>query len=314
MSRILVTGANGFIGSHLCARLLHEGHEVASLTRTNSDLMRFDLLKIKPQRYSVASYCEGELKNIFTDFKPDLVFHLASNGIRRSQHIDIETLRMNVVSTAELVQTCVASQVKRIILMGSGFEYAPSDMPNDENQPLEPFSFYGATKAAAWQMGRFFSQHSTCEVVLARLFTTYGPTENIKRIYPYVMTMALKNEKIKMSSGEQIRDYLHVDEVVEALLVIAKTPGLNGQVINICSGEEISIRQIAELIVEEAQRTASILDLGALPTRANEPMYLVGDSRKLQNLGWRRKYTSREGIARTLNWYREYESVWEKLP
>ena len=312
--RVLVTGANGFVGAHLCRRLVDEGHDVLALVRPGARLLRLELLQLSSRvRAADFSAASTEIDAVLADFKPQQVFHLASQGIRRSQAVEAETLQANVMSTFRLLQSCAAAGVSRVVLMGSGFEYAVSDVASKEDAPLRPFSFYGVSKAAAWQVGEFFSRLGEMHVVLGRLFTVFGAMENTARIFPFVMTQLMRGQAVKLTSGRQVRDYLHVEDVIAAMLCVAER-AKNGQVVNVCSGRPVTIRLIAETIANVGGMEAALLNFGAVPDRPNEPKFLLGDNTKLRELGWKEKLDLRTGVERTLAWYREAQPYWEQLP
>lgn len=311
--RVAVTGANGFIGALLCARLVAAGHRVAAIHRTAANAVRLDVFAPEVERMRIDSFDAAPLHACLGTFLPDVLFHLAAAGIRDGRDVSPETVTTNVLGTLDVCRAAQEHAVRRVVCLGSGFEYASQGERVQESAPLEPFSMYGATKVAAWTLLKSLADSGTTEFVWARLFAAYGPGENIGRFLPLVTTRLLDRQDVQITSGTQIRDYLHVDDVVSALTLLMTAPGLAGRAVNVCSGEPISIAEMAELVCRAAAAPQGLLDLGAVPRRSEEPEHLVGDCSLLGSLGWSRERSIVAGIEATVEWYRQNRTLWHRL-
>jgi nucleoside-diphosphate-sugar epimerase len=168
-----------------------------------------------------------------------------------------------------------------------------------EEDPLFPVSLYGAAKACSHVYGAAFAKLRNIPFCTLRLFGVFGPGEASYRLIPYVISHLRRDTPVDLTGGEQLRDLLYVDDVVEALLLAAKSDALpSGSSYNICSGQGVSIRRVAEEVAEAMNKPKNLLRFGARPYRADEPMWLVGDNQRFRSVtGWLPRVTLRDGIG-----------------
>jgi UDP-glucose 4-epimerase len=290
--RVLVTGASGFLGAHLCVRLLEAGAEVHAVSRaarvSSNPCLRWwqaDLEALDVTR------------RLVSDVKPGLVFHLsgAINGAPDLALV-VPTFHSLVTSTVNLLTAVAEAPCQRVVLVGSLEE--PAEDPG-EACPTSP---YGAAKWAASAYGRMFRKLFDVPVAIARTHMTYGPGQPDWKLIPSTIQSLLRQEAPRLSSGRRQLDWIYVDDVVEGLLLTGCTPGLDTDV-ELGSGTLTSISEIVSRLVRlVAPSVDPVFD--ALPDRPRrrERAADVGVTRA--RLGWAPTLSLEEGLARTVSWYR----------
>lgn len=291
--RVLITGANGFIGSHLCARLRREGAEVHAVYRSRppegADHLRW-------WQADVSNL--AEVRKLFREIKPELVFHLASHvkGAPDLEHV-LPTFQCNLQSTVNLLVLGMESGCRRIVLTGSLAEPEPG---NGEAFPSAP---YAAAKWASSGYARMFHALYQTPVVIARVFMVYGPAQkDLTKLIPYVTLSSLQGKRPKITSGQRLVDWIYVSDVVDGFLSLAQTPGLEGATLDLGSGSLVSIREIVEQVTR-LTATGVDADFGALPNRPLEPTRMARVAETTEKTGWRPLTGLNEGLQRTVDWY-----------
>lgn len=299
----MVTGATGFVGSHLTAGLRRHGVDVTALIREGSDPWRLRALEVEveaDQRPVDLVESDVEALSRLVD-GADSVFHLAAAGVDPREDDPATLLATNVGAALNVLQAAVAARVRRVVLCGSCFEYG-SGLRVGEDAPLRPATEYGATKAAAWLVGRAFARRHPVEVTALRPFSVYGPLERADRLVPHVVACGLAGRAPQLTAGDQERDFVFVDDVVEALATAATAPAVDGEVFNVCTGTATSVRRLAEDVVARTGSSAPP-QFGRRPLRATDDGVLTGDPAKaLDRLGWVATTPLRDGLARTIDW------------
>lgn len=175
---VLVTGGTGFIGSHLVKRLVDDGASVYVLNPAKGGTIRLDLASVlKSVHIATGDICNRRaMMNLLKRCRPEIVYHLAGSGIRSNENNLSAIATVNILGATNLLESCTKYGVRRLVWMGSGFEYSKDiSQPIDENCLIEPASWYGATKAASWQLAGYFNRQTDMELVTLRLFSAYGP-------------------------------------------------------------------------------------------------------------------------------------------
>ena len=300
MNPILVTGATGFVGSHLVRTLVRQGFDVVSVfhkTGFEEDQRHFRLDLRDP----------AGLQKLFRQFHFSAIIHLAASGVSAEAENFEELVTINTLATAALARTALANGIERFLYVGSGFEYRPQAHAMDESTLLGAPNLYGASKAAGWMLLDTLRRMEGLPLVTFRPFSIYGPGENPSKLVPYTILQALNGEPIRLALGSQVRDYVFVEDVVEALRLGLTAPAAVGQVYNIGAGPN-EARSVCRLVEE-------ILSLMGAPQRLcwfdrasrsrRDPPYLVSDPTKAHiELGWRPRVALEEGLARTIAWYK----------
>jgi UDP-glucose 4-epimerase len=292
--RVLVTGGGGFIGSHLCRRLAHEGAEVHAVGRTEAT-------HLAPVAHiwtcDVAQ--QESLQELMRAVRPEVIFHLAS-AVTGDRELDQvwPTFHNNLVSTVNVLLEATKWGCDRIILTGS------MEVPRSDQADALPPSPYAAAKWASTVYARLFHALYGCPVVILRVFMVYGPhqTDRMKLI-PYVAQCFLDGIAPELSGGRRPVDWVYVDDVVEAHLEAVHAPGAVGKVLDIGSGNRVTIREVVERLAELTEAGVEPL-FGALPDRPLEEAPVADVEETQRVLGWRAATGLDEGLRRTLDWLR----------
>ena len=300
--RVFVTGASGFIGSHLVSVLLQAGCEVAILVKPESSLWRLQ------KHISHLRIIQGDLSTIddlspqLGKFQPEACMHLAwyaEPGMYLKSNQNIPCL----VNSLSLLNLLIEIGCKQVVMAGTCAEYDTDiGYPLTETSPTKPLTIYAASKLSLSILGQQMAADAHIRFAWARLFYLYGKTEDKRRMVPGVINTLLRNETFLATPGEQVRDYLHVEDVASALWFIAQNQ--QSGIFNVSSGEPITIRNLMESIGDILGKS-ELLRFGAVPYRDWEPMYICGDSSKLQNIGWRPQIKLREGLEEAVAWWQD---------
>jgi UDP-glucose 4-epimerase len=288
--KVLVTGASGFIGYHLCRHLIAHQAEVHGTSRSMSNTQ---VDGVQWWQCDVADY--PALEQIFLLVQPDFVFHLASEVTgSRDQQVVLPTMRSNLMSTVHLLSLATKHQCQRLVLAGSLEETL------DGTPPPSP---YAAAKAASTLYARMFFNLYHTPVVIARLFMVYGPAQrDTTKLIPYVIRTLLSSEVPKLSSGIRPVDWIYVDDVVDGLLKCAVMPGVEGKTIDLGSGELVTIREMVEML-RASVAPGAWLGFGELPDRPFERVSAANVAESWVLLSWQPQIPLAEGLRRTANYY-----------
>jgi nucleoside-diphosphate-sugar epimerase len=293
----LVTGASGFIGAHLVTRLLSEGSRVTVLARPSSGLPAEwrDRVRI----IACDDYSEGNLRRLL-DPPVETVFHLAAYGVKPS-HRDIdEMLRINVMLPAVLVRLSSDWQA-RMVMAGTFSEYRSPSTQNlvTEDSPLEQGKLYGSSKAAGGLMAGAIARSCGVGFRLLRLFKVYGAGEALHRLLPALVSGLGKGERVAISAGTQVLDFVYIDDVVDAMLrADAHCREKSGTATwNVATGRAHSVRAFAQCVTAAMNVDGSLLGFGAIDMRQDDEPWLVGSPDLLYSeLGWRPSIGLDEGV------------------
>jgi nucleoside-diphosphate-sugar epimerase len=291
--KVMVTGAAGFIGGHLCQALVTLGADVYGLDRPGT--FKADISGIKTRELDLRDY-EG-LKTFLVDIRPELVYHLASLVTAR-QELDLilPTLHNNLVSTVNLLLIMTELGCERLVVMGS------AEQPNNGI----PNSPYAATKAAMSLYAGMFFRIYDLPVVTIRQVMAYGPKQRPEKLIPYTILSLLRNQTPKLSSGKRIIDFIYVQDVVRGLLMTGIRSGINGKTIELGTGKGISIAELVNILVELSGSTTQ-LKFGSMPDRLGEEPLIANLAATRAILGWQPRWSLRDGLFETLNWYKEHK-------
>lgn len=298
----LVTGATGFIGSHLVRKLVAEGITTFCLVRSQSLTAKVKQQLAPACCLSLNSDSPDDWRQALNGIETDVVFHLASPGVLPTSQSPVLLVEENVRLISRLLAAVARWPVKQIIHAGSFSEYASASETLTEKTPLVPQTAYGASKAAAWLCGRALARQLGLPLTCLRLFHVYGPGESAGRLIPHLHERLSRGLPVPLTAGQQVRDLVFVSDVVEALVTAAERPAsCQPEVFNICSGLPVRVRQIGEAVARQLLAPQSLLRWGELPYRSGEPMQALGDNRRfIRATCWRPRVSLDEGIARTL--------------
>jgi len=303
--RIFITGGSGFIGSHLVARCLLEGARVAILHPKTHALWRLEDVKEKILVFEGSLTDQEKLRQIVHEFRPQVVLHLAALLSReRSLEASDELFNVHVNGTKLLVESLMEnSQLTRFVHMGTAEEYGRGEAPFRETQRELPVSPYSLTKLIATKIVEYAAREHGFPAVIVRPSVVYGPAQDFQMFVPSLIRSCLEKKDFDMTSGEQTRDFVFVEDLIEGMLIAAQAPLDKGEIINLGSGKEIPMKEVA-VAVNEMMGSPMRLRFGAIPLRDNEIMrYRLDVARAKARLAWEPKVDLKQGLTKTIDWY-----------
>jgi nucleoside-diphosphate-sugar epimerase len=291
--KILITGATGFIGSHLGERLCANGAEVHAVFR---DEFSQGIDRARWWRADLADF--DAVERLLNEVKPEVIFHLASHvSGNREPSLVIPTFRSNLASTVNLLVGARKIGCSRFILTGSLEEPNFSDAQDIACSP------YAMAKWAGSAYARMFHELYQLPVVIVRLFMVYGPAQrDLSKLIPYVILSLLKGEAPKLASGSRDVDWIYIEDVVDALIAAAQAENVEGCTTDVGSGVLVPIRAVVERLVALINPKIEPL-FGTLPDRAREPIRTADIAASRVVLGWQPRTSLAEGLQRTVEWY-----------
>jgi len=297
--RVLVTGASGFIGSHVTEALSKANHEVLALALPKDDLRRLNevLSKIDILRGSLNDFSliEGEIQK----WEPEACIHLAWYA-EPGKYLESPENLASLNASMHLLSAMANFGCKHFIGAGTCFEYAQKAEPLAEDDRTQPETLYAAAKSSFQLIGGQIAKQSPMRFSWGRIFYLYGRKEHPLRLVPAAILKILHNEVFASSPGEQMRDYLHVGDVADAFMAILENQAEG--IYNICSGEAIAIKSIIQQIGSLTGKP-ELVKIGELPYRNWESMYLCGNNERLKALGWTAKVSLQEGLQDAIQYW-----------
>lgn len=304
MKRVVVTGGSGFVGANLVRRLVRDGHAVHLLVPPG------------PARWRLAGLAgavrlhEGDLADgahvaaAVRRIRPEWVFHLATHGAY-SWETDLRRMvETSVIGTMHLVQACLDTGFEAFVNTGSSSEYGFKDHAAAESEALDPNSHYAVNKTWATHFCRYTAVSRSLPIRTLRLYSVYGPWEEPRRLMPTLIRRGLAGALPPLVGPETARDYVYVDDVVDAYLLAASRPSAPGAVYNVGSGVQTTLREVVEI----ARRVLGIAAepmWGSMPARVWDTNVWVADRRAIgAALGWEPRYGFEEGFGHMVAWFR----------
>lgn len=308
--RVLVTGAGGFIGSHLTEHLGELGAKVKAFVRYNSR-NDWGLLELLPrEKLNEIEVIMGDLRDsdairrVVKD--TEIVFHLGSViAIPYSYIHPRETIETNVIGALNVLTSARESSVEKVIHTSTSEVYGTAQyVPMNEKHPLQGQSPYSASKIGADMIAESFYRSFKVPVAIIRPFNVYGPRQSARAVIPTIISQALTKDRIFLGSLHPTRDYTYIDDIVEAFIKVVESPSSIGEVINIGSNFEISIGDIAKkVIVATGKNNEIVTDPRRIRPEKSEVEKLWCDNTKAKKLlGWEPKVSVDEGLRRTIEW------------
>ena len=305
--KIVITGATGFVGANLVRMALKGGAEVHILTRENSNAWRIKDLLDDINNHSSDLLNYEKTTSTIIKIKPDIVYHLATYGGKPNQDDLFRIIDTNFISTTNLVRACKKVDLELFVNTGSSSEYGIKPNPMRESDCPEPINYYGVSKCAATLYCQTASRNEKLLIVTLRLFSPYGDYEESARLIPSVIMACLRGKNPRISSPRFVRDFIYIEDVIDSYvrLVDAPVPDLKGQILNIGSGKEHSIGEVANKIIELTGKDVELLT-GKEQRWPNEPENWHADVSKAEHLlGWKPKYDLERGLKASIKWFEE---------
>jgi NAD dependent epimerase/dehydratase len=318
--RVLVTGAGGFIGSHLVDELIRKGAEVTAFVHYNArndwGMLEGRYKEKAPNLTVIAGDITDSLFVQKAIAEKDLVFHLAALiGIPYSYNAPESYINTNIKGTLNVMQACLDSGTNRVVHTSTSEVYGTAQYtPIDENHPLQGQSPYSASKIGADKIAESFYCSFGLNVTTIRPFNTYGPRQSARAVIPTIITQALTGNTIRLGSLNPVRDLTYIEDTVRGFIRLAESKRTVGKTVNTGSGQGITIGELAEMAIRKANPRAKIVcDNARIRPEKSEVMQLVCDNRLARKLaGWEPKIPLEDGIARTVQWMKD--NIWSYKP
>ena len=313
MKKVLVTGADGFIGSHLTESLLERGYEVKAFTMYNSFNTWGWLDTLPKEKLNQIEIFSGDVRDpngVREALKGvDGVFHLAALiAIPFSYHSPDSYVDTNIRGTLNVLQAAKELGTERIMITSTSEVYGTAQyVPIDEKHPFQGQSPYSATKIGADRLAESFYRSFNLPISIVRPFNTYGPRQSARAVIPTIISQLLSGmEEIKLGSLTPTRDFNYVKDTAAGFIAIAESYKTIGEEINIATQQEISIGDLANEIISQINPNARIIcDEQRLRPEKSEVNRLLGSNKKIKKLtDWEPRYTFAEGISETIDWMR----------
>jgi dTDP-glucose 4,6-dehydratase len=307
---VLITGAGGFIGSHLAENLVAQGASVRALVRYNSRGDVGHLARLSSEAFSKLDIVAGDLRDLpaVTSAMEGIrtVFHLgALIAIPYSYKHPANVVDANVIGTMNVLLAARQTKVERVVHTSTSEVYGTAlRVPIDESHPLQGQSPYSASKIAADKLAESFYRSFDVPVVTLRPFNTYGPRQSTRAVIPTIITQALTQDVIRLGNLDATRDLTYVSDTVEGFLCAGEVPGIEGSTFNLGVGAEVKIGELAKKIIALVGRNVELqVDSSRLRPPKSEVERLLSDNRLAKDkLGWSPRVDLDEGLLRTIEW------------
>ena len=293
-AKVLVTGAAGFLGMHLCGALLKNGAEVFAVSRTNRNASRKDFHWLQADLTNSAN-----VRQMVAQIKPDVIFHLSGMASASTDlNLVLTTYESLLTSTVCLLTSAAELGCKRFIIPGSLNEPEPGKTDPISGSP------YAMAKWATSHYGRMFFKIYQTPVVIVRIFMAYGPGQASTKLIPYVVNSALRDQAPEIASGQWEADWIYIDDVIDGLLIAGCKPGIDGLTIDLGSGSLTSVRDIVKKAIASTGHNVEAA-FNSREDRPFEPVRVADIAGARTALGWSAKISLTEGLDRTVRALRQ---------
>jgi nucleoside-diphosphate-sugar epimerase len=312
--KILITGAGGFVGSVLLREIIkkYPNAKIYITLRQSTNTWRIkDLLK-KTKVLPVDLTDFKVLKNSLQKIKPEIIFHLASYGAYPKFNSLPLAIKTNIVGLQNLLLALEGINYQTFVNTGTSSEYGFKAHPMKEKDMLEPNSFYASTKASATLIANTYGTLNSKPVLTLRLFSVYGPYEEQERLVPTVILRALKNLPLCVVGDNQKRDFVYIEDVVDAYIKCCSLKKFDQRIFNICSGKQFSIVNVVKMIKKITNSSSKIM-IGNYDKRPWDTSYWVGDKTQSSNvLKWKTSNSLEQGLTKSVEWFKNNYHLYPK--
>lgn len=315
MTRHLITGGSGFVGSNLIRKLVNQGqHELFILTRNDSDLWRINDLKSQINIIETDLSNYEKVENVISNTNPDFVYHLGAYGGYPFQTDKQKIFQVNIINSINLFQSLTkCDNIKLIINFGSSSEYGIKSNPMHENDETNPITPYGISKLTQTKLAQFFHKNEKLPITTVRLFSIFGPLEEPGRLIYDIMVSIIKEKPIELSSPFPRRDYVFVDDLIEAVEVITKSKNVVGEIFNIGSGNMYSVEEVVNMALEITKSRNKILwNMKQKRTFDDATPWSSNTEKIKKELKWEPRHTFADGLHDTYEWYLNNQKIWDR--
>lgn len=308
MTHVLITGATGFIGSHLVKACLKRGDQVTVLARPSSSLEKISEVSSSVNLIRVELTDTAYLQSIFENSCPDIVFHAAAMtkaSAGAALEDSSESVRENLLTLLGVLQAATACKIppRSLIRLGTIAEYGDNSAPYVETQCEHPRDSYGASMLAGTKYLEMLRPRLPFAAVTARLSLTYGPGQTGTQLVPYLVNNLLRRQTVHVGRPDDTRDFIHVNDVVRALLLLADNPLAAGPVVNISTGIATKVSDVVAALAKLTETSAELIE-NSSPT--GPVMNLVNDPTLIKSkLSWTPEIPLMDGLRDTVEWSRD---------
>ena len=307
MSKIVITGASGFVGANLAQNLSKTKHQIHIFTRKNSKLWRLEDIKTKLNIHKVTLDNSKALKKKLLEIEPKFVFHCATYGVLPSQTNFSKLIKTNLIGTYNLLQALEeCNKLSKLVNLDSSFVYGKKNNSIKENQIADPITPYGIVKLSQTNLVRYYSVKRKIPSITMRLFTPFGRFDQPGRLITDIMKSLITKKPLTLFSPYSKRDFIHINDVINALVLASNSPFKNGEIFNVGSGKYYSVKEFVTLASKVSKTKINV----NWKNKQREFDKLGGNgyanTRKIsENLGWRPKITIQEGLLESYKWYKK---------
>ena len=302
MVKILITGAAGFIGANLTRKLIKTGNEINILIKEASNLWRINDIVSNCNVHKIDLKKVEDVRNVVKKINPELVYHCAGHGIYPSQKNSAEVFSTNILGTFNLLNALNENNnLHRLVNLGSFFEYLTN--------PTDPYTI---SKITQTKLAEHFFKEKKLPIITLRLFTPYGKFDSPGRLICDLMIALIRNKPLEIFSKYTKRDFIHIDDVITALEIASQQPDITGEIIDIGTGNEISVEEIVSM---SNQLSDNELVINWNDTKQREvdilPENIFLGRQQTQKLNWNPSTSLEDGLQRTIEWYKQNINLYE---
>lgn len=303
--KVLVTGSNGFIGSHTVSRLVKYGCEVFAAVRDASDLWRLDEVKDSIRMIAIDIRDNEAVRLCMARIKPEYVFHMAAYGVDSRQKDYVAAAETNIMGTLNIVMAAGLAGCEKLLNTGTSMQYGNKKGAIKEEEYYSPTNIYGSTKGAATLIAHQAAAGYNLDIATIIPFGVFGEKEGSHKFFPHVILSALEDGEISLSPCEQYRDYCYIENIIDGFMMAAVNKEVRNEIFNIGSGSIFKLKHYVNLIMKRFE-TGKRVCYGAVEYRKNDLWSPQPDLTKIRTrLGWEPGVNLEEGIDRTVEWFRK---------
>jgi len=314
MSRILITGASGFIGSNLARELVKTQNEVSIFVRKGTKTWRINDILSDCDTHAINLINIEETRNAIQKIKPDIVYHCAAYGISQKQNDADKIFRTNISGTTNLLIALEEyNKLERLVNVGSYLEHSfkPDYYQSGVRKHIDP---YTVSKVCQTELVQYFNNKKNIPTVTLRLFNPYGKFEEPGRLVSDIMISILQKKSLEVFSGSARHDFIHIDDVISVLQNAAKKPNIEGKIFDVGNGKEISVKDIVELTCNITNTNLKIKWRIENQSRAEKDIdKQPANIQKTKKLDWKPKISIKKGLLKTFDWYKEHIDLYKNF-
>ncbi|MDD5438727.1 MAG: GDP-mannose 4,6-dehydratase [Candidatus Omnitrophica bacterium] len=309
----MVTGSTGFIGSQLVRRLIKNGEKVHIILRKEARTWRINDILDKVTCHSSDLSDPGELATIVENVRPAVIYHLATNGAYSYQNEADKIIQTNILGTWNLLKAASRIDYELFINTGSSSEYGFKKLPMKETDLLEPASYYAATKSSQTLLCAHVAREEKKPIVTLRPFSVYGPYEEPTRFIPTLMDALYFKKTMNLVSPKTARDYIYVDDMVEAYLLVDRLKQFAGEIFNIGTGVQSSVQEAVEKAVKVTGKRTDLSWKAMQPRMWDTDTWVADIAKAKKLLNWSPKVTFEKGLSLTWEWFKANYPVYAQI-